>query len=194
MVYFGTGQYIAVGDSTSTVTQTFYGVWDHGTKNLLRANLTPQTITTSGSSRTLTSTAVNYASKDGWYIDLNTSSATTGERVAVDPLVRDDEVHFNTLIPSSTVCSFGGSGWTMRVNRDTGGAPATPAFDTNADGIINSSDSNTGGMLYDGIMSSTKILGDSGYTSDSTGKIIKTLVKKIKNPVAGRQSWREIIK
>ena len=193
MVYFGTGQYIAVGDSTSTATQTFYGVWDHGTKNLLRANLTPQTITTSGSSRTLTSTAVNYASKDGWYIDLNTSSATTGERVAVDPLVRDDEVHFNTLIPSSTVCSFGGSGWIMRVNRDTGGAPATPAFDTNADGIINSSDSNTGGMLFDGIMSSTKILGDSGYTSDSTGKINKTLVKKLKKPVAGRQSWREII-
>lgn len=200
MVYFGTGQYIATGDTTSTATQTFYGVWDRGTSELLRAKLTPQTITTTAT-RTLSNTAVAYtasggAQKFGWYIDLHTSNAATGERVVVDSLVRGNEVYFNTLIPNNVPCSFGGSGWSMRVNRDNGGLPAAPVFDTDGNGIVNGSDNInvTGELVSDAIMTESKILGNTAYISTSDGKIVQKKVTKIKSAEAGRQSWREIIK
>ncbi|TPW15715.1 MAG: type IV pilus assembly protein PilY1, partial [Halothiobacillaceae bacterium] len=173
MVYFGTGQYIATGDTTSTATQTFYGVWDSGVKDLLRADLTPQTITTTAT-RTLSNTAVAYtgsgaSQRFGWYIDLNASNATTGERVVVDSLVRGNEVYFNTLIPNNVPCSFGGSGWSMRVNRDNGGIPGAPVFDTDGNGVVNGSDNVnvTGEFVSDAIMTESKILGNTAYISTS---------------------------
>lgn len=198
MVYFGTGQYIATGDAATTATQTFYGVWDSGIKELLRAKLTPQTITTTAGNRTVTNTAVAYTAsgtsqKFGWYIDLDSDSATTGERVVVDPLVRDNQVHFNTMIPVNLPCSFGGDSWLMRVNRDNGG-PVT-AFDTNGDGKVNQNDANNiNGQFRKGIVTEAKILGNSAYISDSNGLISSTPVTPPPPGAgAGRQSWREII-
>lgn len=204
MVYFGTGQYIATGDTTSTATQTFYGIWDSGLSSnqlpLLRANLTPQTITTTAT-RTVSNTAVAYTASGasqrfGWYIDLNASNATTGERVVVDSLVRGNEVYFNTLIPNNVPCSFGGSGWSMRVNRDNGGIPGAPVFDTDGNGIVNGSDNVnvTGEFVNDAIMTESKILGNTAYISTSDGKILQKKVPKIKSAETGRQSWREIIR
>jgi type IV pilus assembly protein PilY1 len=195
MVYFGTGQYIASGDTSSTSTQTFYGIWDKGTKEILRADLTPQTITTTGDTRTLSSTAVNYTTKNGWYIDLDSTNAATGERVAVDSLIRDDEVHFNTLIPSSTVCGYGGSSWLMRVNRDTGGDTTTPPFDTNGDGVFTGTDAHIGGIRKDSIASKTVAI-EPGVevTCYSNGTCNKESVKPHPGLTAGRQSWRELVR
>ena len=194
MVYVGTGQYIVSGDTSSTATQTFYGVWDNGAQERLRAHLVPQTITTTGAKRTLSNTAVDYATKFGWYIDLDSSAASTGERVAVDSLIRDNEIYFNTMIPLTAPCSFGGSGWAMRVNRDNGGLPNAPVFDTDGNGVVNNSDSKTGGELVtDGIMTESKILGDVVYTSTSDGKITPSKARPPKPTPLGRQSWIELI-
>ncbi|MCK5091143.1 MAG: hypothetical protein KAR30_01330, partial [Gammaproteobacteria bacterium] len=46
LVMFGTGQYLTTTDKTSTGVQTFYGVWDEGSKELLRADLQEQTFET----------------------------------------------------------------------------------------------------------------------------------------------------
>ena len=198
MVYFGTGQYIATGDTTTTATQSFYGVWDNGAKSLLRASLVPQTFTAGAATgtRVLTNTTVVYtggSAKYGWYIDLDTSNATTGERVVVDPLVRGNEVYFNTMIPVNSPCSFGGSGWAMRVNRDNGGPPTVPVFDANNDGFITNIDNKINGQFVgNGIMTESKILGDKVYTSLSDGSINVSPVPPTQTVGAGRQSWREV--
>jgi len=196
MVYFGTGQYIATGDTGTTADQTFYGVWDNGTQERLRANLTPQTfVAGAAGTRVLTNTAIDYTTKFGWYIDLNKINAGTGERVVVDSLVRDNEVYFNTMIPENVPCSYGGSGWAMRVNRDNGGTPAAPVFDTNGkDGVTSDDDKNVVGELVShGIMTESKILGDQVYTSTSDGNIVQRRAPPHKREGIGRRSWREII-
>jgi type IV pilus assembly protein PilY1 len=195
MVYFGTGQYIASGDTANTATQTYYGVWDNGSKEIVRADLTAQTVTTSGDTRTLSSSAVNYNTKKGWYIDLDSSTAATGERVAVDSLIRDDEVHFNTLIPSSTICGYGGSSWLMRVNRNNGGQTTTPAFDTNGDGVISLTDEFTSGVRKDSIASKTvSIEPGVEVTCYTDGTCSPEEAKPHPGPTAGRQSWRELVR
>lgn len=150
LALFGTGQYLADGDSTTTSTQSFYGVWDNGTARttrttaLTRANLVSQTIALSsdGNSRAITTAAVNYATAYGWYIDLPTSR----ERVVASAMVRAGTVLFNTLIPSTDRCSYGGDGWLMAVDLKTGGGTvdssgnAKPVFDRNGDLALDNSD------------------------------------------------------
>jgi len=118
MVLVGTGLYLGVTDVASTQTQTMYGLQDAlvALPTPLRANLQQQTITTSGTSRTLSSNNVDYSSKKGWYIDL----PSTGERINTDPVIALGALIFTSNIPSSTVCQPGGSSWEYFVNAKTG--------------------------------------------------------------------------
>ncbi len=146
MVYFGTGQYLVASDTTSTAKQTFYGVWDGGSYDLTRSNLTAQTITTATHTgtgttvRLVSDNAVTYdkaTAKHGWYMDLPTS----GERVFVDATVLGDYVFFNTGIPSTDLCSGGGAGWRMVVDAVNGGEPDYVAVDVDGDYLFTSADS-----------------------------------------------------
>ncbi|MFC5495918.1 pilus assembly protein [Caenimonas terrae] len=127
MVFVGTGEYLGGTDIpgatnanvASSQTQTMYGLHDTQTAlpDPLRASLQQQTITTSGSTRTMSSNTVDYATKNGWYIDL----PSTGERLTTDPAVALSALVFTTNIPSSTVCQPGGSSWEYFINVKTGG-------------------------------------------------------------------------
>jgi type IV pilus assembly protein PilY1 len=118
MVLLGTGQYLGTSDVLSTQVQTMYGLKDSlvALPTPLRTNLQQQTITTSGSTRTISNNEVNYAIKSGWYIDL----PTTGERVYTQPAVYLNNLVFTSNIPSSTPCEPGGSSWEYVVNSKTG--------------------------------------------------------------------------
>lgn len=134
-VYIGTGQYMGDTDvpcptggcpvgktqnSNATQTQTMYGLVDTTTSALpdpLRSSLQAQTLTTSGSTRTATSNAVNFAIQKGWYVDL----LDTGERINTDPALALGALTFTSNIPSSTVCIPGGSSWLYFLNYQTGG-------------------------------------------------------------------------
>ena len=126
-VYIGTGQYLGSSDvpgtgqnSHATQTQTMYGLVDTTTSSLpdpLRATLQAQTLTTSGSTRTLTSYTVNLGTLNGWYVDL----PSTGERVNTDPVLALGVLTFTSNIPSSTICVPGGSSWIYFMNYMTGG-------------------------------------------------------------------------
>lgn len=131
LVLFGTGQYLVDGDKTNTSTQSFYGVWDKGDKALVRSNLVAQTFLTGFASdaRVLSDNTVDYSTKYGWYIDLDSASAATGERVVVNPKVRGDYVFFNTMTPNNAACSFGGSSWLMAAKLTNGGRPSDSVFD-----------------------------------------------------------------
>ena len=141
LVTFGTGQYLTNSDPAATGQQTFYGVWDSGraissvgSGSLDRDRLVTQTITQTTVDGTVvrqnSSNTVNYNlaaanPQMGWKIDL----LTTGERNVVDPAILGPIVFFNTLIPESAQCAFGGSGFLMNVDLLTGGQPAFEVID-----------------------------------------------------------------
>lgn len=204
MVYFGTGQYLADGDSLTTTTQSFYGIWDRGDGQLTRGHLVQQTFDASSDAdyRLLTDHPVGYEASGGnreygWLIDL----PAAGERVVANPTVRGGIVYFNTLIPSSDPCSHGGSGWLMSVKMENGGQPREPLFDLTGEGVITSSDRVDGrppaGQRYgDSIPAESVILANRQYTpgSDTTigGEIHQRILSPLESGRTGRLSWREL--
>ena len=127
VVFVGTGKYLEVGDLTDTSQQTVYAIKDNystsGTLFNARTSLVAQTLTVSGTTRNGSNNAVDFTSGNGWYIDLVDSVTSTyeGERVNIDMQLVQGTLIFASIIPSSTVCSPGGSGWLNFVNYETGG-------------------------------------------------------------------------
>lgn len=204
LVLFGTGQYLVSADNATNYQQSFYGVWDSGTKELTRSSFIEQTIgtgtTTGGATgRTLTKYPVDYgAGAKGWYMNLPTS----GERVVTNAVVRGENVYFSTMIPSSDPCTFGGSGWQMVADYATGGPPKKPAFDLSNDGVVDSldkiGDDAAAGKETPGIPPAPNFLGDNRYTPDSSttdgGSIGRDVVEDIGGNRTGRLSWEELLR
>ena len=207
LVMFGTGQYVVNSDKTTTGTQTFYGVWDEGDKELQRSDLVAQTFLTgfSSSARVLSDNPVDYSgTKRGWYIDLDSASAATGERVVVNPKVRGDYVFFNTMTPNNAECTFGGSSWLMAAKLVNGGRPADSVFDFNNDNSADNSDklSATGTTqvvttsatittttIIGGVTTTTVTSNTTGAASGNTGPIpISTTVA-----ISGRRMQQDAI-
>ncbi|MGB9429808.1 MAG: PilC/PilY family type IV pilus protein [Gammaproteobacteria bacterium] len=152
IVYFGTGQYLSVGDRSNVQAQSFYGVWDNNTGSTeTRAQLQQQVLTTTTigttSVRTITNNPVNWATQFGWYMDL----PLAGERVITDPRLYSGEVIFTTYVPTpGDSCVGGGAAFLMAVNYANGGSFPQPQLDINGDGVLNSSDQ-VGGLNPVGI-------------------------------------------
>lgn len=145
MVLFGTGKFFEVEDRGNRDVQTFYGIRDVGlTTTIDRTGLVAQTLDAStldvkNPRRTLTSAEVNYATKSGWYVDLNTvdGGAATGERVVASPVLIDEFVAFSTFFPNGNVCVGIGSSFLMGLNAFSGALTA-PFLDD--DGITKPGD------------------------------------------------------
>ena len=191
MVYFGTGQYIATTDNGTSEQQTFYGIWDSGSTVSSRSVLQPQVMTTSAY-RTISDDPVNYSTpvssstKYGWYIDLDST-----ERVTVDPLAIGDVVFFNTLLPPTSTCGYGGSGWLMVVDQLNGGEPAFPTVDTNGDGVVDIDDTLAGGTVIAGVKSGdipsdVTILPNYRFDNNPASG---TAINAIGSTPSGRMSW-----
>lgn len=131
--FVGTGQYFGDSDipgasganAHSSQTQSMYGLVDDLSNpsgataviSPLRASLVQQTFTTSGTQRTASGNAIDYATKKGWYIDLT----VTGERVNTQPVLAVGALVFTSNIPNSDVCAPGGSSWLNILDYKTGG-------------------------------------------------------------------------
>ena len=114
-VAFGSGRLMDTADATNTTTQSLYSVRDNftyvrNTSGVLtltetthidngRASLVAQTSNAfSGNFASTSSNPVDYASKRGWFLDLNQS----GERhLANADVFQDSIVRFKTMIPST---------------------------------------------------------------------------------------------
>ncbi len=224
IVIVGTGSYFTVNDTTSTDIQSIYGLWDDfvdTSDNIVPVNYSKlqeqffmNASNTNGLTvRTLTDTSFNWGTigqrKQGWVIDLDVTSGGSvefpGERAVRNFLLRGSFVFVNTVIPKSgSACTTGPGSFTLGFNPVTGGSGAASVFDTNNDGIFDSSD-NVGGLdnaasVVSGIRSEKATLTDSSTIGNrlvsqgsdksisdiginTTGKGGKTL---------GRHSWREI--
>lgn len=211
MIYFGTGQYIATGDATNTDQQSFYGIWDTGA-TVLSSQLVEQTFLTGfpADARVLSANNVSFQNPPsngnlGWFLNL----PATGERVVVNAFELQGLIFFNTVIPTSTPCSAGGSSWLMAVDKKTGGNPGIVAFDYNNSGSLDENDRvadpnstgstvNIAGVTFGhGLASATTVVKNSagkafGYISGTKS------LKPIKTPLpggaatGGRRAWLQL--
>lgn len=154
----------------------------------------------------------------GWYTDfpsvnLPGRSDLTGERMVVAPIIRNGKAIITTLVPSTTSCDAGGSGWLTDLDALTGKRLDESPFDVNNDLNFTSSDFVTvmiGGVPTQVAVSSRKsqvgitpmptvIAGGPGkefkVTSGSTGGRESILENPGGAPSSGttRRSWREIL-
>ena len=229
LVVFGTGRYIDSSDNNNTDPQTFYGIRDQGVAVTSINSLVQQSVVTTanggdGNTYRLTTHAVGaptldaalngdntiatsgyYASKSGWYINLPTS----GERAVTDPNIRAGRVIFNTLIPNTDPCGYGGSGWVMEVDVATGNRYDTPTFDTNADETISAADmvdynnaaENTSGRQITSIPAAAGYLRmpscppgacfENKYVNTSSGNV-NVIGETAGLGTQGRKSWRQV--
>lgn len=225
IVLFGTGKYMEVGDSAIPTgggqIYSFYGIWDDNTASqysrsqLLQQEILNQTVVSGAdgidrefrvtSSSEQPAYKIDWTSDKGWYMDLRYSNFY-GERVVVEPVVRNGRVIFVTLIPDEDPCSSGGDGWIMELNADSGSRlPASP-FDVNGDGIIDGDDFvnySSEDTIVSGVKSRSGIVAKPGilnnpkggtdeykYFSGTSGKV--DIVGESSNPNSRRrQSWRQ---
>lgn len=167
MLGFGTGRDLTVNDRTNTDGQSFYGLWDNativatasgvsltgGSRITSRTSLVEQTqtvpTTISGTTYFTTSTnAIDYATKRGWFIDLT----TVRERSTTNPGVFDKRLIYlvsttpgigNIIDSAVETCepdATPAKQYLTLIDLIWGKPAATPVFDSNGDGIINTSD------------------------------------------------------
>jgi len=114
----------------------------------------------------------------GWFIDLlhvssNPSYPTEyGERVIRKPVLRGNRVIFVTLIPDADACGFGGSGWIMEVDADSGSRLPESPFDVNGDGVIDNADIlalASGDAVVSGVRSKEGIVATPGILNNPEG-------------------------
>jgi len=121
--YIGTGRYLASTDPSDTSQQSIYGFRDkdadYGTNIRTGANLVTQTLT-AGSSRTITSNAVNWATQDGFVIDLNPGNDSPGERIVLDPRLELGTLVFASSVPIVGGCTPGGDSFVYNLDFTTG--------------------------------------------------------------------------
>ncbi len=203
MVYFGTGKYLETTDNSTTSPQTFYAVRDDNAQVSGRSALLQQQVTgVSGDFRMTSNNSINWSIHKGWYIDL----PATGERQVNDSQLRNGKIIFTTMIPDTTICSYGGSGWLMEMDALSGSHPLSPVLDVTGDGIINpadvvasgGSDIPPSGKKMIGIPSAPGIMGGAGstnlenkYLNLSSGTIEKIL-ESAGAGGSGRVSWKQI--
>jgi type IV pilus assembly protein PilY1 len=158
-VLFGTGLYLQSGtiDTGNRDVQTFYGILDReGAEpiGLGRTRLQQQSIlaeVTAGDSRyrITSANAVDYAAKQGWFMDLAAPPSTTpvGERAVYRPIARNGRIIFTTLTPSAAACEYGGNSWLMELDAFTGSRLTSSPFDVNGDGTFTKTDFLTWGVV-----------------------------------------------
>jgi type IV pilus assembly protein PilY1 len=123
--YVGTGRYLASTDPSDTSQQSIYGFKDkdadYGT-NIRSANLVTQTLST-GTSRTISSNTVNWATQDGFVIDLNPGASpgdSPGERIVLDPRLELGTLVFASNVPIIGGCTPGGDSFVYNLDFTTG--------------------------------------------------------------------------
>lgn len=130
VVNVATGRYLGVTDLADTSQQSVYSFKDNLTATglgLVRTAgvLVPQTLTTfTGASgeqlRTSSTNTVDWATKSGWYVDLNPNNESPGERVNVDMQMQLGLLTVAGNVPNSNACNLGGYAWLYYFDYKTG--------------------------------------------------------------------------
>jgi len=217
VVYVGTGKYLEKSDTDTTSPQTFYGIWDKhdqiltsfGRSALLQQSVIAEPVVNGKTVRVTSDNTINWGAIDqpvqrGWYIDL----PATGERSVSDPVLRNGQIIFTTLIPNAQICQSGGTSFLMELDVNGGRRLPYTTLDVNSDHKVDSKDDvsiaingqtvtvHASGLgSTEGILSAPTILNSGAtemkYSTGSTGGVFVV----IENPgprAHGRQAWRQL--
>jgi type IV pilus assembly protein PilY1 len=202
VIYVGTGRMLGSTDLPDPATltppepgrayqQTVYAFKDPVNSdlgNLRNANLVQQVLTVvDASTRGVSNNPVNWASHNGWYVDLNPANDSPGERVNIDPQLVRGVLIVATNEPNSEPCSAGGDSFVYQFDYQSGSYVAS-----SPGGVVGT---RYGAALLAGFVVYRLPSGQLKYTGiDVTG------AKKTEgiNPGSGsalgkRVSWRELI-
>lgn len=242
VVLFGTGKYLEPTDvlDSPEVPQSFYGIIDRNTgtaatDRVARAALTQQTIDDElefdpedpdGDEDlfddpppvTARVTSNNPIGASGWYMDLlkpgSPNPVYQNEKAVTNPIVRNGNVIFTTVIPETNPCEGGGRSWIMELSALNGARLEVAPFDINNDGKFDEQDmipyvDANGDTIYippSGLASEDGmgILQSPGVVDNREGEPVQYkyspgssggIQRITENPGAGttgRQSWRQI--
>ncbi|TYC60461.1 hypothetical protein FMN52_05590 [Marinobacter sp. BW6] len=188
LVLFGTGQYLTVDDTSSTDTQSFYGIIDDGTSNLDRDDLLARSLSEDQVTANEQTFDVRESDgevldgENGWYVDFTTEA---GERIIQSPQVRGEYAFVNSTIPSDDPCSVGGSGWLMAFGLD-GRTPDRVVWPKLGDEFV-------GYKTEGGLPNRPGFLGDFMFTTRSDNEILTDEVDVGGDQSSlGRMSWQEL--
>ncbi|RYE01850.1 MAG: hypothetical protein EOP50_01305 [Sphingobacteriales bacterium] len=155
MVVIATGKLVEEADRVNaglSQTNSIYGIWDKTSRraNATQANLIPksnlvqQTIggtnvgTAVGTSYfNITNNKIDWTTKSGWYMDM---TLATGQRVIYPTQLVGGYVFVNSVVPASSGLCSDSSGYNGLIDALNGTVNNTYLFDTNGDGVVNTSD------------------------------------------------------
>ena len=195
IIIFGTGRYLGLSDigSTSTsqtVAQAIYAVKDTGTDlGVLTgsgAALVQQTLNSTASPRTITASAINWATQNGWYV-----RTPVGERFNIDPNLQLGTLVIGSNSPNtSTSCTVGGTSYLYSLSYSTGGAVGIPAGQVGQVGTALSAQNS----LLVGVslvkLASNKLVAIATYANTSTLGV--SVPVNLSSGTLRRIGWREL--
>lgn len=202
VVYVGTGRLLGSSDLQDPATlvppedrafqQTIYGFKETGSNlgNLRAptAKLVQQTISVvDATTRTISNNAVDWSTQNGWYVDLNPSNQSPGERVTIDPQLLQGVLLVGTNEPNIEPCSAGGNSFMYQFDYRTGSYVASAAAQVVG---IKLSPAIVAGVVVYRLPS-----GQLKYSAiDVTGKkTVDGVAPGAGGPIGKRVSWRELI-
>lgn len=140
LVMIGTGKYLSRSDRkdpatlTPPVTEAFMQsiytfkdprTTDMGSLRLPSNKLVKQTLSVASatdSSRTISENAVDWTTKNGWYVDFDLTGTNAGERITLDPILDSGKLEVATIIPSDDQCKGTGQTFAYSFNFKDGAA------------------------------------------------------------------------
>jgi type IV pilus assembly protein PilY1 len=133
VVMVGTGRYLGSNDLNDQSQQSIYAIKDSmgttGLSDVRGSNMVVRTLTqTTGSTgsllnrtiRTVSGANIDWASKDGWYMDLNPGNTSPGERVNVDMSLQYNILTVAANVPTTNACDVGGYAFLYFLDINTG--------------------------------------------------------------------------
>jgi len=200
-IFVGTGKFNETADKTNKDLQAFYSVWDAdgGSGQITVSSLQAQAITGvfSGSTGQFVTTSQNdttYPAEKGWYLPLVYNNALTCERVINQASLVLGRIVFTTAsVDTTDPCSSFGTGKLIELDAFSGKMLNYAVLDTNADGVVDSNDTISSGVVFTGGIPTLNAIVNGAsrkVVNDSSGGIT-TLVEK-SGGGSRRIMWRQI--
>lgn len=196
VVYVGTGKFIEPEDllPVNYKQQTLYAIKDDNISSTvvgIRSQMVEQTLSTVGLTRESSSHGVDWGSKLGWFVDLD-----SGERQNVKATLISGVLFVPTIVPPSGLCDLNGKGWLNVFDYKTGGA-----VDSSLSNVVSTQVSSPIAGLY--FTFPTPLPGETGPSSVTPGvdlagggpgpQIPPVDLKPTGGFVGNRAIWRELI-
>jgi type IV pilus assembly protein PilY1 len=175
VVIVGTGRILDITDFGSTKVQTIYAISDGATINPARTSLVQQTYTRS--TDTITSNAVDWTSRRGWYMDL-----TAGEQANTHPTLAYGAVSFVSNITGATDCTASSYFYVLDVA--SGGKSSSVSY---VSSVVSSTANSTGDTAVGSADGSVKYL---MRTYD--GQVVEKQGPNGQTVLPSRNAWHEI--